>query len=86
MGKQLKLIEPEPSAPMGRPRKPIDQRQDDDIVLVSVRVTRAVRKRWFIAAFELDVTMIELVTKSVERYLAKQAKKRSKAQADIAST
>jgi len=30
--------------------------------------------------------MIELVTKSVDRYLAKQAKKRSKVQADIACT
>ena len=55
-----------------------DQASDGDIVFVSVRVSRAVRKRWFAAAYELDLTMVDLVTQSVDRYLAKQAKKRGK--------
>ena len=55
-----------------------EQTSDGDIVFVSVRVSRAVRKRWFAAAYELDLTMVDLVTQSVDRYLAKQAKKRGK--------
>ena len=69
MGKQAKHPE---SVALG------EQIKSDDMVVVSVRVPRAVRRRWAIAAHELDSTMIELVTNSVDRYLAKQAKKRSR--------